>query len=95
MTPFRLSSSLSLAVELFAAAPVAGRRALIAGDCPASIAYLAGVGTMRRVARHRMLDQLADRLAMQEWDVEWRLLSRRENSEAQELAVAGGSGHVG
>eukprot|EP00969_Alexandrium_andersonii_P093847 4145837-Alexandrium_andersonii.AAC.1 len=59
-----------LAVELLAAAPVAGCRAVSTGNCPAVVAYLAGVGTTRRVARHRALGQLAGRLAVQGRGVE-------------------------
>eukprot|EP00969_Alexandrium_andersonii_P273404 12084395-Alexandrium_andersonii.AAC.1 len=61
-------AAVCLAVELLFAAPVAGRRVANAGDCPAIVAYVAGVGTVRRIARRRACEQLAGRLAVVRWD---------------------------
>eukprot|EP00969_Alexandrium_andersonii_P328956 14535442-Alexandrium_andersonii.AAC.1 len=59
------------------------------------IAYLAGCGSLRNIVQHRTLDRLAGQLAVRGWQIEWRLVSRRENREAHDLAIAGRSGHIG
>eukprot|EP00969_Alexandrium_andersonii_P264765 11702351-Alexandrium_andersonii.AAC.1 len=51
--------------------------------------------SLRNIAQHRALDRLAGQLAVHGWHVEWRLVSRRENQEAHDLAVAGRQGRVG
>eukprot|EP00969_Alexandrium_andersonii_P091955 4059251-Alexandrium_andersonii.AAC.1 len=51
--------------------------------------------SLHNIVQHRTLDRLAGQLAVHGWHVEWRLVSRRENQEAHELALAGRQGHVG
>eukprot|EP00969_Alexandrium_andersonii_P183267 8097419-Alexandrium_andersonii.AAC.1 len=61
----------------------------MAGDCRPVVSYAAGCGQLAARAAHACVDRAIATALARGWDIEWRIVPKRENWDAHEAAALG------